>query len=100
MKTRPALELAKAAAGCARLSSPWRGNRSRMLAVLERAKRENRGYVEFMTHSSELMPGASPYFPDAESVEELYRSLEALFAHASRDFHGQTLAEFREGFDA
>lgn len=78
---------------------PRRGNGSRMLAVLGRAKREERRYVEFMTHSSELMPGASPYFPDAESVEALYRSLEALFARAAQDFQGQTLAEFREGFD-
>lgn len=79
---------------------PRRGNGSRMLAVLDRAKREERRYVEFMIHSSELMPSGSPYFPDEESIEALYRSLDTLFAAAAQDFQGQTLAEFREQFDA
>src|SRR3569623_1396373 len=42
---------------------PRRGNGSRMLAELGRAKREERRYVEFMPPSSELMPSASHNFP-------------------------------------
>jgi hypothetical protein len=78
---------------------PRRGNRDRMLNLLDRARADGRGHVEFMTHSSELMPGGSPYFADADAVEDLYASLEVVFAAASAQFEGRTLAEYRAGYD-
>ena len=37
------------------------------------------GYIELMLHSSELMPGGSPYFQTAESIEHLYSVLREYF---------------------
>ena len=50
------------------------------------------------THSSELMPGASPFFPTARSIERLYGRLETLFSSAANEFRGMTLSEFRKEF--
>jgi len=36
-------------------------------------------FITMMFHSSELMPGCSKYRPDSDSVEELYRLLDAFF---------------------
>jgi len=72
-----------------------RGNgREDMLAILDDAVWEQRGYVEFMIHSSELMPGGSPTFPTRESIERLYDDLEAVFERASARFRAATLAEY------
>ncbi len=64
-----------------------------MLRVLEKAREEGRTCVEFMIHSSELMPGGSPSFPDADSIEKLYGVLNAVFA-AAATFSPSTLSEF------
>lgn len=69
-----------------------------MLGLLAGALAQGEPYVEFMLHSSELMPGGSPYFPGPEAVESLYRDLEALFSAAARDFQGATLSEYRRTF--
>ncbi len=68
-------------------------NLSDLLDILERAQTENRRYVELILHSSELMPGGSPYFPDAASIERLYDDLQALFEAArNAGFVGRTLS--------
>ncbi len=77
---------------------PARGNREALLYILSVAGREKRAYVEFMLHSSELMPGGSPCFPSAESIEVLYDDLEALFAAAVGVFEGRTLDEYYRQF--
>ena len=52
-------------------------------------------YVEFMMHSSELMPGGSPYFADEAAIENLYADLEQLFQYASSGgYEGATLQEY------
>lgn len=53
-------------------------------------------YLEFMIHSSEFMPGGSPYFPAADDVERLYVSLRALFGQLATTHIGMTLAEFEQ----
>ena len=51
--------------------------------------------VEMMLHSSELMPGGSPNYPDGESVERLYGVLERAFeVVAVNGGKGVTLSEF------
>ncbi len=52
-------------------------------------------YIEFMVHSSELMPGGSPYFKTNESIEHLYRNLEDLFIYIQKNgYIGTTLSEY------
>ena len=52
-------------------------------------------YVEFMVHSSELMPGGSPYFKTKEDIDKLFSTMDELFAYAvSKGFIGCTLEEF------
>ncbi|GII62480.1 deacetylase [Sphaerisporangium krabiense] len=75
-------------------------NRREMLELAGRALRSGRDHVEFMLHSSELMPGGSPYFRTFRSVEALYDDIEALFAFAAGPFEGLTLAAYRAGFAA
>lgn len=41
-------------------------------------------YLEFMMHSSEFMPGGSPYFKDSKSIEQLYNDIEILFRHIKK----------------
>jgi hypothetical protein len=77
---------------------PMRSNREHMLALVDRAAADGRDYIEFMTHSSELMPGGGPYFPDEASIERLYSNLEAVFSAVKERFVGLTLGEFRARF--
>jgi len=52
-------------------------------------------FVEFMLHSSEVMPNGSPYFRTEEDIEREYKTIEALFAYArSKGYEGCTLAEY------
>jgi hypothetical protein len=67
-----------------------------MLRVLERVRLEGRNYAEFMLHSSEFMPGGSPSFRTADSIERLYDDLEQLFSAAAIHFSGATLQEFHD----
>jgi hypothetical protein len=56
---------------------------------------QNRPFVMLATHSSELMPNGSPFFPTAKSIENLYERLEKIFATAIESFQGMTVAEYR-----
>jgi hypothetical protein len=69
-------------------------NLDRMLAVLSWATSQKHDYVEFMLHSSELMPGGSPSFPGDAEIEKLYENLDVLFAAAATGFRGATLSEY------
>ena len=49
----------------------------------------------FMLHSSELMPGGSPYFPDEVSIEKEYNTLKSLFDYLSAmSYEGITLNDY------
>jgi hypothetical protein len=61
---------------------PDRRNGRAMIRLVRQAVARSRTHVEFMVHSSELMPGGSPLFPTRQDIERLYRDLEALFAVA------------------
>jgi len=57
---------------------------------------QDSNYAMFMLHSSEMMPGGSPSFPDEKSIEELYRCVEKLFAEATqRGFVGCKLSDYQ-----
>ncbi len=49
--------------------------------------------MEFMLHSSELMPGGSAIFRNASDIDRLYEHLEILFEDLSAWCCGVTLKE-------
>ena len=56
---------------------------------------EKNDYVEFMVHSSELMPAGSPYFKDSDAVEQLFRRSEWLFGYVkNKGLIGVTLSNY------
>lgn len=73
-------------------------NRRGLLYIMQRAINERKSSVEFMLHSSELMPGASPTFPDDKDIEALYDDLEVIFDLAQDQFTGATLTEYYQKF--
>jgi hypothetical protein len=75
---------------------PTGHNGRRLRDVVDRVLGQRRNYAEFMLHSSELMPGGSPTFPDRVSIEALYADLELLFQSIEKRFRGATLSEFRD----
>jgi hypothetical protein len=75
-----------------------RSNLNAMLEVAQAGFAEAPEHLEFMLHSSELMPGGSPGFRTARDVERLYEHLETLFDTASAFCVGETLKEFAARF--
>ena len=67
-----------------------------MKKVLDKVVTDSKvNYAEFMIHSSELMPGGSPYFKDDIAVEREYRIMDDIFSYAKNlGFQGVTLEEF------
>ncbi len=52
-------------------------------------------YLEFMIHSSELMPGGSPYFSSHQHIEDLFKILDNVFKYAiDHGYRGCTLKEY------
>lgn len=79
----------------------WFRPNGRNLQAMRKLLRERRSAscIEFMLHSSELMPGGSPTFRTERSIEMLYEQLDQLFAEARAHYRGATLAEFRDEFE-
>lgn len=62
-------------------------------------KEKNNNYFEFMIHSSELMPGGSPYFKTPEAVEILFGILEGYFTYVTKlGYVGATLKEYSKEY--
>lgn len=87
-----------------RLDPQWfrpypRMSAERLIAVYEVARDAGLPAVEMMFHSSELMPGGSPYNRDEAAIERLYQKLERVFAHLQdQDCDGRTLTEFARSY--
>jgi len=73
-------------------------NSTHLVKLLKESIYGGKDYVEFMLHSSELMPAGSPTFPNESSIEKLYDILEELFELASSEFVGCTLSEYYKIF--
>lgn len=69
-----------------------------MLRVARALREDEVSHLEFMLHSSELMPGGSPYFRTPADIEQLYECLEELFEGVAAWCRGTTLANFHEAF--
>lgn len=55
------------------MNRPEGHNLPDLKTILNSAIQKKRDYVEFVLHSSELMPGGSPTFPTVQSIEKLLR---------------------------
>ena len=73
-------------------------NLETMLWILQRARDTGNDYVEFMLHSSELMPGGSGTFRTDKDIELLYEDMEQLFSVAGKTFRGMTLTKYYQKF--
>jgi hypothetical protein len=72
-----------------------------MLWLAEHLLKERLPVANIIFHSSELIPGGSPYNRTAEDVETFYRDLEALLGFlAERGAEGKTFREFHEEWTA
>ena len=59
------------------------------------SKEPDNDYLEFMIHSSELMPGGSPYFPSEEAIDRMYDTMESVFSFARfLGYTGATLKDY------
>lgn len=68
-----------------------------LIFLSEDVAKEKNGYLEFMLHSSELMPGGSPYFKSEEDVDVLYNILEKYFTWVSnKGYCGVTLGKYAQ----
>lgn len=65
-----------------------------MLQLARRKRSDGASHMEFMLHSSELMPGANPVYRNASDIDRLYEHLEILFEELSAWCRGATLREF------
>ena len=62
---------------------------------------ENTDFIEFMLHSSEVMPGGSPYFTTETDIDKEYRTMEEVFAYAkSKGYVGATLQDYVQVYQA
>jgi len=73
---------------------PTRKNLKHLLSIVRHVLQHRGTYVEFMLHSSELMPGGSPYFATATDIERLYSDLKTLFEFIRGRFRAATLKEY------
>ena len=71
-------------------------NGRELIETMQLALADGRGYVEFMLHSSEFMPGGSPRFQTEAQIESLFEDIERLFEAASECCVGMTLCEYEQ----
>lgn len=75
---------------------PATNNLAQMKKLVNVVEQEtDTNYLEFMLHSSELMPGGSPYFEDEAAIEREYCIMDQFFLYAyNKGYRGTTLKEY------
>ena len=74
---------------------PYRKSLNELLFLSNHVKDEGEDYLEFMIHSSELMPGGSPYFKSEEEIELLYSIMQEYFGWISENgYKGASLSDY------
>ena len=69
-------------------------NLNELLWLVDHVENSSSGYLMFMLHSSEFMPGGSPTFRTEEGIEHLYEHLDKVFDRVSRGFTGMTIGDY------
>ncbi len=73
---------------------PATHNLNQMIKLVNSIGKET-DYIQFMIHSSELMPGGSPYFKTNNSIEYEYKLINNIFKYISdKGYFGVTLKEY------
>jgi hypothetical protein len=74
----------------------------RMLALIRTLRKMNAPYLCFTLHSSSLLPGGSPYAPNAAAVEKLFRTLTDTLERlaADKELVPATVAEIARRLEA
>ena len=65
-----------------------------MLSLINYVLELGSPYVMFMIHSSELMPGGSPYCKTQDDVNDLLNKLESIFIKIQKIGNGISLKDF------
>ncbi len=73
---------------------PQRNNLKSMLYLIKSKSQSKLDHLEFMIHSSELMPGGSPTFKTEEDIEKLYKDMDIVFNRISANYEGNGLGEY------
>lgn len=74
---------------------PFKKSLHDLIFLSENVAKEENGYLEFMIHSSELMPGGSPYFKSEEEIDLLYMIMRQYFGWVSEnDYEGVSLSDY------
>lgn len=80
---------------------PDGNNLSDMLHLVKlKGEDKKNDYLEFMLHSSELMPGGSRVSKREKDLEKLYRHIEILFQAISRGYEGIGLTDYAKRLEA
>ena len=70
-----------------------------MKKTIEIAEKDGVDYIEFMIHSSEVMPNGSPYFQTEKDIDNAFKDMDKLFKYMKeRGFIGYTLKEYYNTF--
>lgn len=73
---------------------PSHGSETELVALAENCIAEGLPHLQIMLHSSELEPGANPYFANEDDVRTLYKRLEVLFEGLRGRVVPNTLSQF------
>ena len=66
-----------------------------MKKTIEITEKDNVDFIEFMIHSSEVMPNGSPYFQTQKDIDKEFRDMEELFNYTrDKGYQGYTLSEY------
>lgn len=74
---------------------PNGANLNDMIWLVDKSLKKTRNYLEFMIHSSELMPGANPTFKTNDDIEKLYQQMDYLFFYLrGKGYEGMTCSNY------
>jgi hypothetical protein len=68
-----------------------------MLYLVNQILKTDSSYLEFMIHSSELMPGGSPLTICESGINKLYFDIESLFSKIQNHYEGSGLSDYVKG---
>lgn len=79
---------------------PIKLSKAYLVAITDAVIKEGSDYLEFMIHSSELLPGGSPYIKTDDEAEKLFELMDWYFKYVSeRGFTGSSLTDYAKSVE-